>query len=71
MCPRCILRATTVHYIETTNHVYIRPVAILSAAAGIISEQPRTYIYVQNCQLQESRENMPATKGFFEKVTQK
>ena len=51
--------------------VYIRPIAVSSAAVGIVSEQPRTYIYVQNHQLQQPRKNMPATKGVFEKVTRK
>ena len=55
--------------IQTTNNV--RPVAFSSAAVGIISEQPRAYIYVQNHQLQQPDKNMPATKGIFEKVTRK
>ena len=49
--PRCFLRATTdIHSnIQTTEDEYIHPVAVSSAAVGIISE---TYIYVQNCHFQ-------------------
>ena len=68
--PRCTLRATTT-CIQTTNDVYICPTAVSSAAVGIISEQSRTYIYVQNRQFQQPRKYMPATKGVFEKVTRK
>ena len=49
----------------------MRPVIVSSAAVSNISEQPRTYIYVQNRQLHQPRKNMPATKGVFEKVTGK
>ena len=57
--------------IQTTNNVYIHPVAVSSAAVRIISEQPRAYIYVQNHQLQQPHKDMAATKGVFWKVTWK
>ena len=62
--PRCTC-------IQTTNDVYIRPVAVSSAAVGIISEQGRTYTYVQDRQLQQPRKSMPATEEVFEKVARK
>ena len=34
-------------------------------------EQPRTYMYAQNRQLQQPRKKMPATKGVYEKVTRR
>ena len=49
--------------------IYVAGVS--SAAIRIVSEQAVTYIYAQNCQLQEPCKNMPATKGVFEKVAQK
>ena len=49
--------------------IYVAGVS--SAAIRIVSEQAVTYIYAQNCQLQEPCKNMPATKGVFEEVAQK
>ena len=68
-----LLYAARNHFtcIQTTKDVYIRPVAVSSAAVGIISEQSRAHINVQNLQLQQPRKNVPATKGVFEKVTGK
>ena len=63
--PACILDVPS--RIQTTNDVYVRPVTVLSAAVRIVSEQPRTYIYAQNCQLQQPSKNMPATKEVFKK----
>ena len=57
--------------IQTTNDVCIRLIVISSAAVGIVSEQPRTYIYVQNRQRQQPRKNMSGTKGIFKKLTWK
>ena len=64
---------TSLHYpvrnhcacIQTTN-ICIHPV-VSSAAVRIVSEQPKTYI--QDCQLEQPRKNMPATKGIFQEVT--
>lgn len=49
----------------------MRPVAVSSAAIGIVSEQPSTFIYILNCQLLQPHKNMLAIIGGFEKVTRK